>query len=63
MSDKILQFPDKPKNDKHTLTKEFCDCGNGLDLWTGTDGNAYGLCSVCDFNIGKQPIILDKGDN
>jgi len=62
---KILEFPDGKKGKKHEgddsglrLTKEFCGtCGGSLDLWTGNDGVAYGLCNRCDFSIGQYPIV------
>lgn len=45
-----------------TVNKEFCvSCGNSLDLWTSSDGVAYGVCSYCDLGIGSQPIVLVKG--
>jgi ribosomal protein S27AE len=58
---KIIKFPsEKDNNDNHiTINKEFCAvCGNGLDLWTSSDGVAYGICTYCDFKVGQQPIIL-----
>lgn len=43
------------------VTKEFCaTCGGSLDLWSGDDGMAYGVCNRCDLDVGQQPIILVK---
>jgi hypothetical protein len=43
------------------ITKEFCGtCGGSLDLWSGDDGVAYGVCNYCDLDIGQQPIVLIK---
>jgi ribosomal protein S27AE len=62
---KILRFPDeKGGDDGVRITKEFCQsCGGGLDLWSGDDGVAYGVCTYCDFEVGKQPIILVQGSD
>tara|TARA_R110002012_G_scaffold34271_1_gene99184 strand:- start:8570 stop:8767 length:198 start_codon:yes stop_codon:yes gene_type:complete len=58
---KILKFPKGDDSDKDgiTINKEFCQtCNGSLDLWSGDNGVAYGVCTYCDFQIGKQPIIL-----
>lgn len=63
---KVIKFPegkdDESIDNSITVNKEFCvSCGNSLDLWTSSDGVAYGVCSYCDLGIGTQPIVLVKG--
>lgn len=57
---KIIKFDRGGKDDGGNFVKinrMFCGtCGNGLDLWAGDNGVAYGLCTRCDFQIGEQPI-------
>ncbi len=58
---KILDFPQSKKEGKNatTISRQFCsDCGGGLDLWIGTDNVAYGVCAVCDFDVGTKPLVL-----
>lgn len=62
---KVLKFPETKKEVKHatTITKQFCtDCGGGLDLWLSSDGVAFGICPVCDFDIGTKPIVIMEND-
>ena len=58
---KILEFPTEKKEakDAKTITRQFCsDCGGGLDLWLSSDGVAYGICPVCDFDVGSKPLVI-----
>ena len=61
---KIINFPNGENNaeikgEQVRVSREFCaTCGNGLDLWSDDNGTAYGVCVVCDFKVGIQPIIL-----
>tara|TARA_Y100000004_G_C8939468_1_gene423560 strand:- start:284 stop:493 length:210 start_codon:yes stop_codon:yes gene_type:complete len=65
---KIIKFPNGEKNEgdedqKLRVKREFCrTCGTGLDLWSDDNGTAYGLCVICDFQVGTKPIILCSED-
>lgn len=64
---RVINFPngennDQPKGDQVRVKREYCrTCQSGLDLWTDDDGTAYGVCILCDFEIGKHPIVLVSG--
>jgi ribosomal protein S27AE len=62
---KIIKFPEGEKiKDGIQVNREFCQrCGGGLDLWTGSDGVAYGICPYCDMGVGKLPIVLVQEDD
>jgi hypothetical protein len=56
MSDEnVIKFPKK----NTTVYKQFCECGNTLEMWIDSSGDAYGMCSRCDLGVGLNPIKLN----
>lgn len=59
MSDEnIIDFPKA----KTIAEKQFCQCGNALEMWLDDVGFAFGLCSKCDLGVGKHPIQLNDAE-
>jgi len=50
----VITFPKKTM----VITRELCECGSPLEMWTDCDNHSFGLCNICNFNIGKNPIEL-----
>lgn len=49
----VVEFPKKSV----IVNRQTCKaCGSGLEMWTDSDSNAYGLCHSCDFGIGDNPV-------
>ena len=45
-----------------TAVKSFCKCGNSLEYWIGSDGNAYGICPHCNIGVPCEIEILEEED-
>tara|TARA_B110000858_G_C17354258_1_gene272363 strand:+ start:123 stop:302 length:180 start_codon:yes stop_codon:yes gene_type:complete len=39
--------------------KQFCECGNSLEYWLGSDNCGYGMCSVCNLNNPSEIKIME----